>query len=322
MRVLGLDIGGTKCAVLLADAGERIEIIRKLRFETRTELGFEYARHRLLEAAEALIRESDAPVEAIGVSCGGPLNSRTGVVQSPPNLPGWDEVPIVKILEDAFGIPAFLQNDANACALVEWKYGAGRGCENMVFLTMGTGMGAGIIADGRLLRGARDMAGEVGHLRLEKDGPVGYGKAGSFEGFTSGGGIARLAAGLRREWMKEGRSIRWKESDAELSTRALGDYAKAGDLDAIRVFEIAGAYLGEGIAMIADVLNPERIVIGGVYMRCEKLLEASMWRAIRREALPMCWEEMDVLPAETGEQIGDFAAAMVAMYGMENRRQQ
>ena len=189
----------------------------------------------------------------------------------------------------------------------------------MVFLTMGTGMGAGVIADGRLLRGARDMAGEVGHLRLEKDGPVGYGKAGSFEGFTSGGGIARLAAGLRREWEKEGRSIHWKENDAELSTRALGDYAKAGDLDAIRVFEIAGAYLGDGIAMIADVLNPERIVIGGVYMRCEKLLEASMWRAIRREALPACWEDLKVLPAETGEQIGDFAAAMVAVYGMEAR---
>ena len=210
MRVLGLDIGGTKCAVLLADVEEQIEVVRKLRFETRAELGFEYARCKLLEAAEALIRESEVPVQAIGVSCGGPLNSRAGVVQSPPNLPGWDDVPIVKILEDAFGIPAFLQNDANACALVEWKYGAGRGCENMVFLTMGTGMGAGIIADGRLLRGARDMAGEVGHLRLEKDGPVGYGKAGSFEGFTSGGGIARLAAGLRREWTKEGRSIAWK----------------------------------------------------------------------------------------------------------------
>ena len=136
MRVLGLDIGGTKCAVLLADAGERIEIIRKIRFETHTELGFEYARQKLLAAAEELIRESDAPVQAIGVSCGGPLNSRTGVVQSPPNLPGWDDVPIVQILQDAFGIPTFLQNDANACALVEWKYGAGRGRENMGFLTM------------------------------------------------------------------------------------------------------------------------------------------------------------------------------------------
>lgn len=316
MRVLGLDIGGTKCAVLLADADARIEVVRKLRFETRTDLGFAYARQKLLEAAGQLIRESEVPVQAIGVSCGGPLDSRAGVVQSPPNLPGWDEVPIVGILEDAFGLPAFLQNDANACALVEWKYGAGRGCEDMVFLTMGTGMGAGIIAGGRLLRGARDMAGEVGHLRLEKDGPVGYGKAGSFEGFASGGGIARLAEMLRADWEGQGRKLNWPRT---LTTRALGDCAKAGDPDALRAFEIAGAYLGRGVAVIADVLNPERVVIGGVYMRCEELLRESMWRSIRAEALPACWREMQVLPAQTGEQIGDLAAAMVAVYGMETR---
>ncbi len=316
MRVLGLDIGGTKCAVLLAEAGERIEVLRKLRFETHTERGFEYAKGKLLEAAEALIHESEVPVEAIGVSCGGPLDSRAGVVQSPPNLPGWDEVPIVNILQDAFGIPAFLQNDANACALVEWRYGAGRGCEDMVFLTMGTGMGAGIIAGGRLLRGARDMAGEVGHLRLEPDGPVGYGKAGSFEGFASGGGIARLAAMLRETWAGQGRRVAWAEPDEALTTRALGEYAKVGDPDALRVFACAGEYLGRGIALIADVLNPERIVIGGVYMRCAQLIEASMWREIRREALPACWQNLKVVPAETGEQIGDLAAAMVAVHGM------
>lgn len=316
MRVLGLDIGGTKCAVLLAEAGERIEVLRKVRFETHTERGFEYAKGRLLETAGALLRESEVPVEAIGVSCGGPLDSRAGVVQSPPNLPGWDDVPIVNILQDAFGIPAFLQNDANACALVEWRYGAGRGCEDMVFLTMGTGMGAGIIAGGRLLRGACDMAGEVGHLRLEPDGPVGYGKAGSFEGFASGGGIARLAAMLREAWAGEGRRVAWAEPDDLLTTRALGEYAKAGDPDALRVFALAGEYLGRGIALLADVLNPERIVIGGVYMRCEQLIEASMWREIRREALPACWQNLKVVPAETGEQIGDFAAAMVAVYGM------
>ena len=147
-RVLGLDIGGTKCAVLLADCGEEINVVEKIRFDTRTDLGFDYARENLLAAARALIEKSEVPVQAIGVSCGGPLNSRTGVVQSPPNLPGWDNIPIVGILEEAFGIPAFLQNDANACGLVEWKYGAGRGTQDMVFLTMGTGMGAGVIADG------------------------------------------------------------------------------------------------------------------------------------------------------------------------------
>lgn len=316
-RVLGLDIGGTKCAVLLADVSERIEIIKKLRFETRTELGFEYAMDKLMACAAELIGESDVPVEAIGISCGGPLDSRRGIVLSPPNLPGWDEVHITEALEQRFGIPAFLQNDANACGLVEWKYGAGRGCDDMVFLTMGTGMGAGIIADGRLLRGRNDMAGEVGHIRLEHDGPVGYGKAGSFEGFASGGGIARLACMLRHEWIDHGNGPSWKESDDELTTRALADYALDGDHFARRVFEMAGEYLGQGIAIIADVLNPEKVVIGGVFMRCADLIEPSMWTAIRREALPHTCKDLQVVPAETNEQIGDFAAVMVAVYGLE-----
>lgn len=316
-RVLGLDIGGTKCAVLLADCGDQIRVVEKIRFETRTDLGFEYAKEKLLEAAQQLMQRSDVPVEAVGISCGGPLNSRTGVVQSPPNLPGWDQIPIVGIMQDALGIPAFLQNDANACALVEWKYGAGRGRSDMVFLTMGTGMGAGVIADGRLLRGCRDMAGEVGHIRMEPDGPVGYGKAGSYEGFTSGGGIARLACMLREKWSAQGDAPLWQEQDQALSTRILAEYANAGDRHALHVFEIAGDYLGRGIAVIADVLNPEMVVIGGVYMRCKHLLRESMWNAIRREALDQCWQELQVVPAQTNEQIGDFAAAMVAVYGLE-----
>lgn len=318
-RVLGLDIGGTKCAAVLADCGEEIRVADKIRFETHAELGYESARDRLTQAARELISRSDSPVRAIGVSCGGPLDSRAGVVQSPPNLPGWDNAPIVAALQEATGLPAYLQNDANACALVEWKYGAGRGCEDMVFLTMGTGMGAGIIAGGRLLRGARDMAGEVGHLRLSARGPVGYGKAGSFEGFSSGGGIARLAARMRREWMRLGEAVNWPDADDQLTTRALAEWAKAGDVHARRLFETAGDYLGRGVAILADVLNPERVVIGGVYMRCEGLLKNAMWRAIRREALIHCWQNLTVAPAETGEQIGDFAAAMVAVYGLETK---
>lgn len=320
-RVLGLDIGGTKCAVLLADCGEQINIVEKLRFETRCDLGPTYALEKLRASAGELIRGSSEPVRAIGISCGGPLNSRTGVIQSPPNLPGWDDVPIVSAMEAAFGIPAFLQNDANACALVEWMYGAGRGCADMAFLTMGTGMGAGLISGGRLLRGAQDMAGEVGHLRMEADGPVGYGKAGSFEGFASGGGIARFAARLRADWTQAGERVAWSEADGELTARALAKYAIQGDPHALRTFEIVGDYLGRGVAVIADVLNPEAVVIGGVYMRCERLLKESMWYAIRREALPACWRELRVLPAETGEQIGDFAAAMVALYGLKEREE-
>lgn len=316
-RVIGLDIGGTKCAVLLADIDEDIKIVEKIRFETRTDLGFQYAREKLFEAATALIEASDQPISAIGISCGGPLNSRTGIIQSPPNLPGWDDIPLVQMLHDAFGLPAFLQNDANACALVEWKMGAGRGAEDMIFLTMGTGMGAGIIAEGRLLRGTCDMAGEVGHVRLSPDGPVGYNKAGSFEGFSSGGGIARLACQMRKEWIAQGDNPIWQESDDEIATRVLAEYAKQGDVHGCAVFEAAGERLGEGVAILADVLNPELIVIGGVYMRCGELLNAAMWRVIHKEALPHTANALRIVPAQTGEQIGDYSAVMVAAYGLK-----
>ena len=316
-RVIGVDIGGTKCALILAEVqdGFRINIIKKIRFETCTPKGFEYARDRIFEAVRQLMDESDGPVCAIGISCGGPLDSRRGIIQSPPNLPGWDDIAITEMLEREFGVPAYLQNDANACALVEWKLGAGRGCDSMVFLTMGTGMGAGIIAEGRLLRGAGDMAGEVGHVRLREDGPVGYGKAGSFEGFTSGGGIARLACMLRDNWTEAGDRPCWIEDDENITTKRLAEYARAGDRHALSVFEQAGMYLGEGIAILADILDPEMIVIGGVFMRCEDLISESMWRVIRREALPHIANRMKVVPAKTGEAIGDFAAVMVALYG-------
>lgn len=316
-RIVGIDIGGTKCAVLTADVGETIHILDKKRFDTRAEKGFDSTWAELMDTLTAAINASDKPVDAIGISCGGPLNSRKGIIQSPPNLPGWDDIHIVEILQEKFGIPTFLQNDANACALVEWQLGNGRGCENMIFLTMGTGMGAGIIAEGKLLRGHTDMGGEVGHMRLRPTGPVGFGKAGSFEGFTSGGGIARLAAMLRAEWIANGDVPAWKESDDELTTKILGDYARSGDEHAIRLFSIVGEYLGYGLAILCDVLNPERIVIGSIFGRCQELLEESMWRVIREEALVYTCSDLQVLPAGTGEQLGDFAAIMVGQYGLK-----
>ena len=179
------------------------------------------------------------------------------------------------MLEERCGVPVYLQNDANACALVEWKLGAGRGCSDMIFLTMGTGMGGGIIAEGKLLRGCTDMGGEIGHLRLEKDGPVGFGKAGSFEGFTSGGGIQRQARALTEKMVREGHTPAWfrdghgpEEADAKL----LAAYARAGDADAKDFFDHIGTMLGKGLALLTDTLNPEKIVIGSIFVRCEDLL--------------------------------------------------
>lgn len=313
--IIGMDIGGTKCAVLLArETDGNIEILDALRFPTLTHLGYEQAMDRLLAAADILIERHELTqkgLDAIGVSCGGPLDSRSGRILSPPNLPGWDDVPIVELLTERYGVPVFLQNDANACALVEWKLGAGRGTENMVFLTMGTGMGAGIIAEGRLLRGVRDLGGEVGHLRLAEDGPVGFGKAGSFEGFTSGGGIARYAAMWARTLPKP---PVW--ADEELTTKKLAEYAKGGDADALRLFEMVGERLGQGISLLIDTLNPERVVIGSIFVRCEALLRPAMERVIAAEAIPAAAEAVRIVPAQTGEAIGDLASIVTALYGL------
>lgn len=319
---LGLDIGGTKCAVLLAHVDCGIQIDDKMRFDTHAELGKDQTLSRLYDTIEAMLKKHGLRAEdlrAIGVSCGGPLDSRRGVVLCPPNLPGWVNVPLTRMLTERYGVPAFLQNDANACALVEWQLGAGRGTQNMIFLTMGTGMGAGIIAEGNLLCGMSDMGGEVGHLRLTEDGPIGFGKAGSFEGYTSGGGIGRQAQAWTQRLVEEGKPPKWVKDGVQMSditTRLIADYAKQGNGDAKAIFAHVGEMLGRGLSLMVDTLNPECIVIGSVFVRCEELLRPSMEAALKREAIPFSLTSLKVVPAMTGEALGDLASVMVALHAL------
>ncbi len=205
-RLAGLDIGGTKCAVSLGRlGGGEIELVARTSFPTPPTPAETLV--RLAAAlAELLAANPGEPLTAIGISCGGPLDSGRGLILGPPNLPGWDHVDVLSPFRQRFAVPAALQNDANAGALAEWQWGAGRGLQNVLFLTFGTGMGAGLILGGRLYAGTNDLAGEVGHLRLADEGPIGYGKAGSFEGFCSGGGIAHLARGMAERAIRAGRS--------------------------------------------------------------------------------------------------------------------
>ena len=246
------------------------------------------------------------------------LAGSRGVVLCPPNLPTWVDIPIVELLQDTFGAPAYLLNDAKACALVEWKLGAGRGTNNMIFLTMGTGMGSGIIAEGRLVSGACDMGGEIGHMRIEPDGPVGFGKHGSFSGFTSGGGIGRLASALALQALEQGAPYafaRDRQTASSLTAKRLADAAAAGDRDARRIFALVGEKLGKGVALLIDALNPEAVIIGSIFVRCEALLRPSMEQVLERECIPYSLAACRVLPAQTGEQLGDLASIMTALYG-------
>lgn len=313
MRYLaGIDIGGTKCAVTLGaeTPPDQIRILDKIKFPTPGQP--EQATGQLTDALGALLeRHPEAAIEAVGVSCGGPLDSGRGLILSPPNLPGWDRIDVLSPFRERFHVPAALQNDANACALAEWRWGAGRGTQNMIFLTFGTGLGAGLILGGRLYAGTNDMAGEVGHVRLAQSGPWGYGKEGSFEGFCSGGGIARHAASLLRESGNQGK-FPAKSSAGDLSAADIAKAADAGDKLALEIMEHTGRMLGRGLAMLIDILNPERIVIGSIFLRQEKLLRGPMEEEIRKEALEINRSCCRIVPAGLGEQLGDYAALSVA----------
>ncbi len=314
-NIIGVDVGGTKCAVTYGQKeGFELHIREKIRFATT---GVDETIANIVRAVDDVMRKNGLTAgntAAIGVSCGGPLDSRTGVVMSPPNLPGWDNIPIVKLLGDRFGIRTGIHNDANACALAEWKFGAGIGARNMAFLTCGTGLGAGLILDGKLYAGTNDNAGELGHIRLSDFGPVGYGKCGSFEGFASGGGIAQLARFKVSEKHQMGQRVSWCAPGQldEITARDVADAAAAGDELALEIYRISATYLGRGLAIVIDLINPEVIVIGGIYTRNREMMEPFVLREIEREALSHARRVCSIRPAALGEQIGDYAALSVA----------
>jgi len=305
--LLGFDIGGTKSAAIIGDtAGNalaREEFVTGGPGET---LG------RLVDLGQAL---SGGDAAACGIACGGPLDSREGLILSPPNLPGWDRVPVVQALSDALGIPAVLENNANAAAVAEWRWGLNCEIDDLVYLTCTTGMGAGLVLGGRLLRGKQDLAGEIGHVRLLDAGPVGYWKAGSVEGLTSGRALSELAKRRLAEPHEDSHLDRF--SPEELTGRAVTAAAIDGDTLAVDVVREQGDYLGRTCAVVIDILNPQRISLGAAARRLGALLIEPCREAARREALPAAFEACTIDQAALGSAIADLSALAIAHDAME-----
>ena len=304
--IIGLDIGGTKFAALEGD--RKGDILARTQHPTLTERGFEDTFERLCAVIDQVLGDARARgrrVVAISVSIGGPLDIERGIIYSPPNLPGWDAIPLKDLLQQRFDLPVYVEHDGNAGALAEWRFGAGIGAQNLVFLTMGTGLGGGIILNGQLYRGSSDLAGEVGHIRIAPDGPLAYGKRGSWEGLCAGPAFAVRG----REMYPQ----RWGE---DVTTPEITRLALEGDADALDVVERVATYLGQGLAILADVLNPEIIVIGSMAVRLGEILLAPARRAMKEEALPGTYVACRVVMAALGERIGDIAALCAAMEGL------
>jgi len=322
--LIGIDIGGTKCAVTSGtfDEKEKASITNKSVIATPKTAHYSDVLGTLADFISNLANESGEKIDAIGVSCGSPMDSKNGIIMSPPNLPGWDNVEVVKYYETKFNVPCALLNDANACALAEHRYGAGRGYSNVVFLTFGTGMGAGLILDGKLYEGTNGLSGEVGHVRVAEAGPVGYGKAGSYEGFCSGGGIAQIGRMKALECFQTGIAPSICPSMSELdkiNAKDIAELAAAGDALALEIYYICAKKLGLGLSILIDLLNPETIIIGSIFQRSESLLRNAAMAVIESEALEISRKSCKIVPSELGDALGDYAALVIAQTAIEKR---
>ena len=308
--IVGIDIGGTKLATVVADGTGTI--LQKVRRPTVAERGPQYAIESLLEMVDQTIRLADLKredVSGIGVSCGGPLDTKTGVVYSPPNLPGWDAVPLKELIEAEFQIPTVIENDANASALAEWRFGGGRGYDYVLYMTMSTGIGGGIVANGQIYHGANDSAGEVGHQILLPNGPLcGCGQRGCLEALCSGPAIARRAQEAVRKQSDTAILALADGEIAQVKSEHLLEAARTGDSLAMSLIEETGYYMGWGISNLVNILNPEIVLIGTIAIAAGDLLLDPIRQTVADMAMQRPAEAVKIMPADLGDAVGDLAA--------------
>jgi glucokinase len=308
--VLAIDIGGTKLAAGIVDADGRILVRGEV--PTLAAEGPERVLERIIQLATDVLNRSGLRHEAIhriGIGCAGPVDRQAGLILNPPNLPGWVHIPLVEYVEKALGRPAVLENDANAAALGEFRYGAGRGAQSLVYLTVSTGIGGGIILDGKIWHGLKDGAGEVGHMTLVPDGPIcGCGNTGCLEVLASGPSIARRA----RETLATGRRSRLRELP-DFTAADVVRLAREGDPVAVEVWDGTVRYLGLGVAAIVTILAPERVVLGGGVTEAGDFLFDPLRREVRQRVKLVAVESVPILPAALGRDVGILGAAAVAL---------
>lgn len=310
---IGIDVGGTNVKIALVD-GEG-KIIYSNSVPTYAQMGYEYTVNNIKQAIRGLMKETNTDakeIEGIGFDFPGQVDYKTGVVKLAPNIPGWVNVPIAQMIEEEFNIPTRIDNDVRCAALGELKFGAGKGCENFVCITVGTGIGSGLVINGQLVRGAANAAGEIGHIKLQMNGgPIcGCGDTGCLEAFASGPSIVAMA----QEYLKGGKSTKFREmagADGEITPYIVAKAAEAGDPVAKRIFEIVGTYIGMGLVSVINLLNPEKVIIGGGVAAAGDLLLDPIRKTIKERAMVVAGNSVEIVPAELGNSAGVIGASML-----------
>jgi glucokinase len=313
---LGIDLGGTKTALALGDREGGLHARRRRRTEPSGDPRRDL--ERIAADARELIAEAGAgSVEAVGVSAPGPLDRARGAVLRPPNLPGWDDVPVRDVLADALGLPVRLENDANAAALAEWRFGAGRGFRDVVYLTMSTGIGAGLVLDGRLHAGALGNAGEIGHMPVEWDGErCACGMSGCLEAYAGGAAWTRRLRALTPAGSRVAALAGGPEG---VTPEHVVAAAREGDAFALAEFDRYNRYLARGLAALVFVLAPQAIVLGTIPTAAgEALCLAPVRERVRRQVWPLLGDELRILPSGLGDRLPDLAGLCVAFEAPES----
>ncbi len=320
-RIIGVDLGGTKVRAVLSDgSGNLLARAEKL---TEAELGLEHVLSNIVATIKAVMELADeSNLVGLGIGAPGPLNPTTGVVYSPPNLPGWVDVPLRDILEQRTGLPVYLGNDANLAALGEYTFGAGRDYRYLVYLTISTGVGGGVIEDGRILNGAHGAAGEIGHMSIDLNGPrCNCGNIGCLEILTSGPSIRRRAI----EMLETGRASRLTElSNGDLqnvTAEMVAQAAEEGDPAARELLYQTGVYLGVGVTNVLHLFNPEIVVIGGGVSQIGEPIFGPLRHVVNERAMLAFRQDVPIVPTNLGGDIGLYGAVALVLQNFEEARQ-
>ena len=307
---IGIDVGGTNVKIALVD--DKGSILYSNSVPTRAEMGYEYTVNNIKQAIRDLMSETKVTgIEGIGFDFPGQIDYKNGIVRLAPNIPGWVNIPIAKIIEDEFKIPTRIDNDVHCAALGELNFGAGKGCENFICMTVGTGIGSGIVINGKLVRGASNAAGELGHIKLQMhEGPLcGCGDHGCLEAFASGPSIVAMA----EEYILGGKSTKFRElaSGGEITPFIVAEAAKQGDPVARRIFARIGEYIGFGLSSVVNLLNPKKIIIGGGVADAGDILLDPIKETIKKRAMVVAGSAVEIVPAKLGNTAGVIGASLL-----------
>ncbi|KQT69834.1 MULTISPECIES: ROK family protein [unclassified Aureimonas] len=307
---LAVDLGGTELRAAAVAKGGRF--LAQAGMATDAAGGPE----RVVEQIVALLddvrsRVPGAEILGLGVGAPGPLDPIAGIAIAPPTLKGWRDVPLARILGDRLSMPVRVENDANAAALGEWRYGAGRGLRSIVFVTVSTGIGGGVVADGRILHGRRGLAAEIGHMTItERGGPCFCGATGCFEAVASGSALGWSATAATRPG--DGSRLRALAEDGPVTARHVVAAAREGDSQALALLAEEARWLGIGFTNLLHLYSPEAIVVGGGLSAALDLMEAGIARTIADRAMP-AYRDVPVVPAGLGGQAGLAGAASLVL---------